>query len=79
VILFIVQFGLYLPLAGSVRMSSPAVAARHSLSQMVGVIDGFHWCIASILPDLAVSVVVAGSFCGLAFTDFAEPNALLPI
>jgi hypothetical protein len=46
---------------------------------MVGVIDGFHWCIASILPDLAVSVVVAGSFCGLAFTDFAEPNALLPI
>ena len=64
VIPFIVQFGLY---ASPVGFSSSAVPEKwrllYSLNPMVGVIDGFRWCIlgpqsALYLPGLFLSVVV---------------------
>jgi lipopolysaccharide transport system permease protein len=68
VIPFIVQFGLYVSPVG---FSSSVVPEQwrlfYSLNPMVGVIDGFRWCILSgqspvYLPGLAASVVVAAFF-----------------
>lgn len=68
VIPFIVQFGLYVSPVG---FSSNVVPAQwrllYSLNPMVGVIDGFRWCILGgqsrlYLPGLAVSVLIAGLF-----------------
>ena len=68
VIPFIVQFGLYVSPVG---FSSSVIPEEwrfvYSLNPMVGVIDGFRWCILGgqsplHLPDLAVSVAVAGFF-----------------
>ena len=68
VIPFIVQFGLYVSPVG---FSSSVIPEEwrfvYSLNPMVGVIDGFRWCILGgqsplHLPDLAVSAVVAGFF-----------------
>ena len=62
---FLVQFGLYISPVG---FSSSVVPDRwrllYSLNPMVGVIDGFRWCIqgtaSSIyLPGFAISVVVS--------------------
>src|ERR1700732_3237486 len=68
VIPFIVQFGLYVSPVG---FSSSVVPQQwrllYSLNPMVGVIDGFRWCILSgqsplYLPGLAASVGVAVFF-----------------
>jgi lipopolysaccharide transport system permease protein len=68
VIPFIVQFGLYVSPVG---FSTNAVPAQwrllYSLNPMVGVIDGFRWCILAgqarlYLPGLIISVLVAGFF-----------------
>jgi lipopolysaccharide transport system permease protein len=68
VIPFIVQFGLYVSPVG---FSSSVVPEQwrlfYSLNPMVGVIDGFRWCILGgqspvYLPGLAASVVVAAFF-----------------
>ena len=68
VIPFIVQFGLYVSPVG---FSSSVVPAQwrllYSLNPMVGVIDGFRWCILGgqselYLPGLAVSCIVAAAF-----------------
>jgi lipopolysaccharide transport system permease protein len=68
VIPFVVQLGLYVSPVG---FSSSVVPAQwrllYSLNPMVGVIDGFRWCIlggqsAIYLPGLAVSIVVAAFF-----------------
>ena len=68
VIPFIVQFGLYVSPVG---FSSSVIPEQwrfvYSLNPMVGVIDGFRWCILGgqsplHLPDLAVSVAVTGFF-----------------
>ena len=61
---FLVQFGLYISPVG---FSSSVVPDRwrliYSLNPMVGVIDGFRWCIqgsdALYLPGFAVSVVTS--------------------
>ena len=61
---FLVQFGLYVSPVG---FSSSVVPARwralYSLNPMVGVIDGFRWCIQGTgslyLPGFAVSVAVS--------------------
>ena len=64
VIPFIVQFGLYVSPVG---FSSNVVPAQwrllYSLNPMVGVIDGFRWCILRgqsefYLPGLAASIAV---------------------
>lgn len=68
VIPFIVQFGLYVSPVG---FSSTVVPEKwrllYSLNPMVGVIDGFRWCILSgqsplYLPGLAASVCVGAFF-----------------
>ena len=65
---FIVQFGLYVSPVG---FSSAVVPAQwrllYSRNPMVGVIDGFRWCILGgqsplYLPGLVVSLLVAGFF-----------------
>jgi lipopolysaccharide transport system permease protein len=68
VIPFIVQFGLYVsPVGFSSSVVPEEWRLLYSLNPMVGVIDGFRWCILSgqspvYLPGLAASVVVAGFF-----------------
>jgi lipopolysaccharide transport system permease protein len=68
VIPFIVQFGLYVSPVG---FSSSVVPEQwrllYSLNPMVGVIDGFRWCILGgqsglYAPGLAVSIGVTGFF-----------------
>jgi lipopolysaccharide transport system permease protein len=68
VIPFIVQFGLYLSPVG---FSSSVVPEQwrlvYSLNPMVGVIDGFRWCILSgqselYAPGLAISIGVTAFF-----------------
>ncbi len=62
---FLVQFGLYISPVG---FSSSVVPDRwrmlYSLNPMVGVIDGFRWCVQGTqdsiyLPGFAISVVVS--------------------
>ncbi len=68
VIPFIVQFGLYVsPVGFSSNVVPQQWRLLYSLNPMVGVIDGFRWCILGgqsplYLPGLAVSVAVAGFF-----------------
>ena len=65
VIPFIVQFGLYVsPVGFSSNVIPEEWRLLYSLNPMVGVIDGFRWCILSgqsplYLPGLAASVCVA--------------------
>jgi lipopolysaccharide transport system permease protein len=68
VIPFIVQFGLYVSPVG---FSSSVVPTEwrlfYSLNPMVGVIDGFRWCILGgqnplHLPELATSICVVAFF-----------------
>jgi lipopolysaccharide transport system permease protein len=68
VIPFIVQFGLYVsPVGFSSNIIPEEWRLLYSLNPMVGVIDGFRWCILGgqspvYLPGLAASVVVAALF-----------------
>jgi len=68
VIPFIVQFGLYVsPVGFSSSVIPEEWRLLYSLNPMVGVIDGFRWCILSgqspvYLPGLAASACVAGFF-----------------
>jgi lipopolysaccharide transport system permease protein len=68
VIPFIVQFGLYVsPVGFSLGVVPEEWRLLYSLNPMVGVIDGFRWCILSgqssiYLPGLAASVCVAAFF-----------------
>jgi lipopolysaccharide transport system permease protein len=68
VIPFIMQLGLYVSPVG---FSSSIVPAKwrllYSLNPMVGVIDGFRWCLLGgqsrlYLPGLLVSLAVTGFF-----------------
>src|SRR5271156_4018492 len=68
IIPFIVQFGLYVSPVG---FSSTVVPERwrflYSLNPIVGVIDGFRWCILRgqtplYLPGMAASICVAAFF-----------------
>ena len=68
VIPFIVQFGLYVsPVGFSSNIIPEQWRLLYSLNPMVGVIDGFRWCILGgqspvYLPGLACSAVVAAFF-----------------
>jgi lipopolysaccharide transport system permease protein len=68
VIPFIVQFGLYTSPVGFTSNIVPEEwRLLYSLNPMVGVIDGFRWCILGgqsplYLPGLAISVLVAAFF-----------------
>lgn len=76
IIPFIVQFGLYVSPVG---FSSAIVPARwrfwYSLNPVVGVIDGFRWCVLGggsslYLPGFAVSLVVVALFLWLGIAYF---------
>ena len=60
---FVVQFGLYISPVGFLSSVVPSeYRLLYSLNPMVGVIDGFRWCILSeqnslYLPGLAVSLI----------------------
>jgi lipopolysaccharide transport system permease protein len=59
---FIVQFGLYISPVGFVsKVVPPAFLFVYSLNPMVGVIDGFRWCILGgehviYWPGMAISL-----------------------
>jgi lipopolysaccharide transport system permease protein len=67
VIRFIVQFGLYIsPVGFSSNVVPEEWRILYSLNPMVGVIDGFRWCVLGgqshlYLPGLAASFCVAAS------------------
>lgn len=76
IIPFIVQIGLYVSPVG---FSSNVVPAQwrlvYSLNPMVGVIDGFRWCVLGgqaglFLPGLAASVAVTAFFLWLGVRQF---------
>jgi lipopolysaccharide transport system permease protein len=78
IIPFIVQFGLYVSPVG---FSSSVVPAQwrllYSLNPMVGVIDGFRWCILKGEPPLfpaglAASLAVGGFFLWLGVRQFRK-------
>jgi lipopolysaccharide transport system permease protein len=68
VIPFIVQFGLYIsPVGFSSNVVPEKWRLLYSLNPMVGVIDGFRWCILGgqsqlQLPSLGLSVLAASFF-----------------
>jgi len=76
IIPFIVQFGLYVsPVGFSSEIVSEHWRFFYSLNPMVGVIDGFRWCIlggdSSIyLPDFLLSLGVVAAFLWLGVTYF---------
>jgi lipopolysaccharide transport system permease protein len=65
VIPFIVQFGVYIsPVGFSSNVVPEKWRLLYSLNPMVGVIDGFRWCILGgqsqlQLPSLGLSVLLA--------------------
>jgi lipopolysaccharide transport system permease protein len=78
VIPFVVQFGLYVSPVG---FSSSVVPERwrllYHLNPMVGVIDGFRWCILGAgsplyLPGLALSLIVVAFFLWLGVSRFRK-------
>ena len=80
---FLVQLGLYVSPVG---FSSSVVPAEwrllYSLNPMVGVIDGFRWCILGTqatlyLPGLAVSLAVAAFFLWFGFRRFRRTEKTL--
>ncbi len=80
IIPFIVQFGLYVsPVGFSSSVVPDQWRLLYSLNPMVGVIDGFRWCILGdvvdfYLPGLAASIVLTISILvfGLAFFRKSE-------
>lgn len=76
VIPFILQFGLYLSPVG---FSSSVVPDRwrllYSVNPLVGVIDGFRWCILGgesplYMPGFMLSLAIAGLFLWLGISTF---------
>ena len=81
VIPFIVQLGLYVsPVGFSSHVVPPQWRLLYSLNPMVGVIDGFRWCILggqSQLqpPELAASGAVAAFFLWFGLRRFRKTEA----
>jgi homopolymeric O-antigen transport system permease protein len=71
IIPFIVQFGLYVSPVG---FSSSVVPDRwrlaYALNPMVGVIDGFRWCILRGQSDLSLSAIGLSVLIAIAFLWF---------
>ncbi|MRR16570.1 MAG: ABC transporter permease [Deltaproteobacteria bacterium] len=76
VVPFVVQFGLYVsPVGFSSRIVPEQWRLLYSLNPMVGVIDGFRWCILGgdspiYLPGFLLSFLVIGFFLWLGVTHF---------
>jgi hypothetical protein len=70
--------------SGLATALSPEWRRLYSLNPMVGVIDGFCWCILGgdgplYLSGLALSALVAGLFLGSACVGFERWKRTLPI
>ena len=78
IIPFIVQFGLYIsPVGFSASVIPEQWRLLYSLNPMVGVIDGFRWCILGgdgpVYPySIAISVVVIGFLLWLGVRQFRK-------
>jgi lipopolysaccharide transport system permease protein len=78
IIPFMVQFGLYIsPVGFSSSVIPEQWRLAYSLNPMVGVIDGFRWCILGgqsplYLPGLALSVVVTTFFLWFGIRQFRK-------
>jgi lipopolysaccharide transport system permease protein len=76
VIPFIIQFGLYVsPVGFSSSVVPDQWRLLYSLNPMVGVIDGFRWCILGgesqlYLPGFALSMAVTAFFLWFGITRF---------
>jgi len=76
IIPFIVQFGLYVsPVGFSSGVVPPALRFWYSLNPMVGVIDGFRWCLLGgksglYLPGFMLSIGVVALFLWLGIAYF---------
>src|SRR5262249_17083959 len=81
VIPFIVQLGLYVSPVGFSSYVIPAEwRPLYSVNPMVGVIDGFRWCILGgqselYLPGLAASIVIATLFLWFGVRRFRRTEA----
>ncbi len=78
VIPFIVQFGLYIsPVGFSSNVISKDWRLLYSLNPMVGVIDGFRWCILGgespiYWPGFVISLLIVLLFLWLGITRFRK-------
>lgn len=78
IIPFIVQFGLYIsPVGFSSNVVPEQWRLLYSLNPMVGVIDGFRWCILGsqsriYLPGLVLSVAVTALFLRFGIRQFRK-------
>ncbi len=76
VVPFVLQLGLYIsPVGFSSAVVPDEWRLLYSLNPMVGVIDGFRWCILGgestlYLPGLALAVVLTGLFVWLGISSF---------
>lgn len=78
VIPFVIQFGLYVsPVGFSSNVVSDKWRLLYSLNPMVGVIDGFRWCILGggsnlYLPGLAASIGITCLFLFIGIRQFRK-------
>jgi lipopolysaccharide transport system permease protein len=78
IIPFIVQFGLYVsPVGFSSSVVPPQWRLLYSLNPMVGIIDGFRWCLLRgqsnlFLPSLPLSVAVGAAFLWFGIHQFRK-------
>jgi lipopolysaccharide transport system permease protein len=78
VIPFMIQFGLYIsPVGFSSKIIPPQWQLVYSLNPLVGVIDGFRWCIlgsqsAIYWPSLYLSIAVTGLFLWFGISQFRK-------
>jgi lipopolysaccharide transport system permease protein len=81
VIPFLVQLGLYIsPVGFSSAIVPPEWRLLYSLNPMVGVIDGFRWCLLGgeaqlYLPGLAASLAAAAFFLWFGIRRFRKTEA----
>jgi lipopolysaccharide transport system permease protein len=78
VIPFVIQFGLYVsPVGFSSAIVPEQWRLPYSLNPMVGVIDGFRWCILGgesqlYWPGFALSVCITGAMLVIGFRQFRK-------
>jgi lipopolysaccharide transport system permease protein len=78
IIPFVVQFGLYIsPVGFSSKVISEEWRLLYSLNPVVGVIDGFRWCILGnestiYLPGFTLSLVLIGFWIWLGIHRFRK-------
>lgn len=78
VVPFVIQFGLYIsPVGFSTNVIPEKWRLLYSLNPMVGVIDGFRWCILGVespiyWPGFALSIVIVTFFLWLGISIFRK-------